>query len=172
MAHQSLRYVLREDRPPDVALRAWRRDISKVANTEVGEYWHKKYLKGHFKPGAAEKYGYRARSAAYLRRKKRQAEKGAITKVSGQIVDNVFTGKMRAAVLRGHTTRGYPTRVTITVTGPKYLTTRFYKVDQPNKPAEIMAITAEEERDLAEFLARRIGKHLDKYRKGKGKGKR
>lgn len=171
MAAPSLNYILVEDKPLDVAMKAWRRDICKKANADVGEYWLKKYLLGHFRPGAAEKYKYRPRSESYLKNKKRLSGKWFVAKVSGQIVDNVFTGKMRAAVRKNRLTRGFPTRVTVTMFGPKYLTTRFRNVDQPNKPAEITAVTPDEENDLAEYASKRMAHYLRTYRASKRRTK-
>ena len=162
-----LNFILIEDKPIDVAMRAWRRDILKKAHEDVGDYWHEKMLPKHFKPGASQKYKHAARTPGYLKKKERLAARGTVKRVSGQLQDNVFTGRMRADLKRSRIVRGYPSRTTITMHGPRYVTMRVHKSNQPDKAKEITTITPEEEQELTVYFMERVEYYLAKYRAGK-----
>lgn len=162
-----LNFILIEDKPIDVAARVWRRDILKPAHEEVGDYWHKNILPKHFKPGAAQKYNHQARTEGYLKKKARLARSGFAKRVSGQLQDNVFTGRMRASLKRSSITRGYPSRVSVSMFGPRYTTMRVWKSNQPDKAAEITRVTQDEERELAQVMVSHVQKNLGKYRAGR-----
>ena len=161
---ERLGFVITEDRPPDVSLRAWRREIVKPTNEDIGDYWHEKIFPRHFKPGAAQKYKHSKRTPGYLKKKEALARRGIVKRVSGQIQDNVFTGRMRADLKRSRIVRGYPTRVTIKMMGPRYVTMRVYKSNQPDKAAELSYITADEEKELAAYGAERLQHHMATHR--------
>lgn len=144
----------------------------------MGIEWHTKMLPQHFMPDAPKKYNHTPRSPAYLKRKRKMYERRWKTK-SGQYVvgsgntDNVFTGAMRDQLMRASTIRPYPRRVTIAMTGPRYVTMKVFTGDravarargwrygqnkrfsaragqQPDKRREITATTREERDRLAD----------------------
>lgn len=164
---EKLNFILIEERPLDVALRAWRRDILKPMHQDIGDYWHDKIFPRHFKPGAAQKYKHAGRTQGYLEKKEKLARRGVVKRVSGQLQDNVFTGRMRADLQRSRIVRGYPTRTTVTMMGPRYVTMRVHKSNQPDKARELTTVTSDEETELARYGAERMQHYLDNYRSGK-----
>lgn len=164
-----LKARLTETRPLDVARDAWR-DITRESYRATGQYWVDRMLRGHFEPGAAEKYRYKFRSRGYRRRKDRAFaagrpfQRGGEPVIAGSNQPNVLTGYMRREMTRSVVVRGFPTRATVYMYGPAYLSTRFFKKAQPDKPAEITAVTTEERRELAKVLEQEILKRLTAYR--------
>jgi len=61
----------------------------KEAFKRVGRHWLKEFLPGHFKPGAAQRYGYKKRTAKYTKRKRA---------MKGHTAPLVFTGALRRQV--------------------------------------------------------------------------
>lgn len=158
-----------QDAPPDVSKRAWTK-IQRNSNYDVGAYWHEKYFPEHFKPSAAQRYSHKARSEGYIKRKRRLAEQNRARRVDGQIVDNVLTGRMRAAMMRAKVVKGFPTRTTVTMTGPRYVTLRFKAgSNQPNKAAELTRVVADEAQKLAEVKRDSVLKQLNEIPKRGGK---
>jgi hypothetical protein len=164
-----LRAKLTEKRPLDVARDAWR-VIMRAAYRAVGLYWVEKFLAGHFEPGAGEKYRYKIRSKAYRARKDRLRAagqpfaRGGAPVIGGSNQPNVLTGYMRREMMRSVVVRGFPTRATVYLYGPAYLTTRFHTKAQPDKPREITTVTDAERRELAKVLEAEVVKHLTAYR--------
>jgi hypothetical protein len=164
-----LKAKLTETRPLDVARDAWR-DITRDSYRAVGQYWVDNMLQRHFEPGAAERYRYQFRSRAYRIRKDRAfaagkpMSKGGAPVIAGSNQPNVLTGYMRREMSRSIVIRGFPTRATVIMYGPNYLTTRFYKKAQPDKPKELTTVTDGERRELAKVLEQEILNRLNAYR--------
>jgi hypothetical protein len=164
-----LRGKLTERRPLDVPRDRFR-EMTRGAYRDVGEYWVQHYLQGHFDVGAGQKYGYKFRSRAYRDRKDRLRAagrpftKGGAPVIGGSEQPNVLTGYMRREMSRNIVIRGFPTRCTVIMYGPKYLTTRFFKKAQPNKPAELTKLRTEEIRVLSGVLRDGFMKRLNAYR--------
>jgi hypothetical protein len=140
--------------------RAWQRGM-RQAHAEQGEYWHTKILPKHFEPGAGAKYGHKPRSDKYQRRKKKLAAAGKVK--YGGMVDNVATGRMETMLKGMGVFRAFPTRVTVYMTGPRYITMRPYETNQPDKAKEITALTAQEISDLENVLEIAARGYLTKY---------
>jgi hypothetical protein len=147
------------------------------AHEAVGIRWHQKMLPQHFMPDAAQKYGHKKRTPPYLKRKRRMYEKRIKTREGKYVVgsgntDNVFTGRMREMLLRKSSIRPYPGRVTVSMTGPRYVTMKTFTGNralaaaqgwkygknkrfsatagqQPDKYKEVTATTREERDELA-----------------------
>jgi hypothetical protein len=164
-----LKARLTETRPLDVARDAWRH-ITRGAYEAVGRYWVQTYLKGHFEIGAAEKYRYAFRSRGYRDRKDRAfaagrpMQKGGAPVIAGSNQPNVLTGYMRREMMRNVVIRGFPTRCTVYMYGPAYLTTRFFKKAQPDKAKEITTVRSDEARQLARVLEQELLDRLNAYR--------
>jgi hypothetical protein len=164
-----LKAKLTERKPIDVVRDAWR-IITRGAYMAVGWYWVHNYLAGHFEPGAAEKYRYQFRSRAYRRRKDRAfaagrpMTKGGAPVIAGSNQPNVLTGYMRREMTRNVVVRGFPTRATVILYGPSYLTTRFFKKAQPDKPKEITTVTDSERRELSKVLENELKSRIESYR--------
>lgn len=156
-------------KPLDIPRDAWR-VITRKAHEEVGRYWVEHYLEGHFAEGAGRKYNYDFRSREYRDRKdrafanRRPFQKGAAPVIAGSGRPNVLTGRMMQDVLSQNTVRGFPSRATVTLYGPKYLNTRFYKKRQPDKGAEITRVTKEEAKVLSRVLRDSIKDQINAYR--------
>ena len=179
------------ERPPEASLRAWRR-ITKQAHAEQGKYWHANFLPLHFRRDSATRYKHQKRTAGYLKRKFKAARKGKV-RYAGY-VDNVYSGRMEEMLKSIGQVRAYPTRVRVTMTGPRYMTMRRFAGDrdravregwkygkaktafrnsgrgsglQPDKPKELTAVTDEEEKKLSEVLHNTVLAGLEKVRSPK-----
>ena len=126
-------------------IRAVRR-VLKGTWESIGEYWQKKFLPFHFTTQAYQRYGYARRAIATLKKKKKLATKGKVE--GGGLLPLVHSGVMRRA-LTGFRQRmsAYPTRVTIHLVGPSYLTTN-YKPGRPHLSKEVLAVSSEEREEL------------------------
>lgn len=133
------------------------RAASTKAHSKMGEYWHSELLPKHFHRDAKTKYGHKPRSTKYLARKKglaasqRQLKQGGTVQRGGE-VDNVFTGFMERMLKGVGVVRAYPTRVSVNMTGPRYVTMRVFQSNQPDKFKEISTTTEQERVMLAEVV--------------------
>jgi len=118
-------------------------------------------LPDHFKKSTQGKYGYAKRSPKYLARKKkrwasrRPLKNGQYIEGSGE-TDNVLTGDMRDMLTRSNIVRAFPTRVSVNMEGPRYMTMRVYKANQPDKLKEISTTTQQERELLAKVMDRSL----------------
>ena len=157
-------------KPGGMGKRRWEKIMSN-AHADMGDYWHKHFLPKHFQPGARSKYAYEPRSKDYLQRKAYLASQGRTFKGRGPIqqggkVDLVFTGEMAKQLISRNTIRAYPTRATVVMMGPNYLTTRFHKKRQPNKAVEVTKVTNDEAEKLAEVMGRSVQKGINQSSRG------
>lgn len=133
------------------------RAAATIANNKAGQEWHAEMLPDHFKKDAQKKYNYQRRTSKYLAWKKkkwasrRPLKNGQYIEGSGE-TDNVLTGDMRDLLTRTAVVRGYPTRVTVQMDGPRYITMRVYKSNQPKKLEEIQTTTPQERERLAKVM--------------------
>lgn len=164
-----LRGKLVENRPLDVVRDAWR-TITRNAYRAVGLYWVAKFLVKHFGPGAGQRYGYQFRTRAYQLRKDRKfaagqpMSKGGAPVVAGSDTPLVLTGRMKQDVLSQNVVRGFPTRATVYLYGPQYMTTRFFKKRQPDKPKELTTVRGDEREELAKVLRQELLAGINAYR--------
>lgn len=155
------------------------------AHSAMGVEWHTRMLPWHWMPGAAEKYGHAPRSPAYLKRKRLMYERRWRDRTTQKYVqgsgttDNLYTGLMREQLSRASTIRASRKRVTITMTGPRYITMKTFDGPrhravregwtygkgkkfsatagkQPDKAKEIAATTREERERLAVVADRKL----------------
>ncbi len=119
----------------------------------IGAYWHKEYLPKHFEAGAFQRYGYQPRSNKWRRRKVGLARAGKVIK--GGQVDLVATGTMEKLLESVGLVRAYPTRASIKMIGPRYVTLR-PKGTQPNKYAEATRVLPGEVRILGGVFERAL----------------
>lgn len=152
---------IKETRPPDVSIHAWRR-ISRSAHAAAGALWHSEMLPRHFDPVARNRYHYQPRTAKYLRRKQRAFAQGKA--VAGADTPLVFTGLLRESLMRLGTVRGFPSRVSVRMSGPRYITMRPFQSNQPDKAAEVTRVTRQERSELAKVLKANVVDGLAKYR--------
>ena len=89
---------------------------AKEAYAEMGSLWHDKILPLHFYSRAKHRYSYAPRSMKYrMRRNVKGIEAD---------VDLVFSGAMRTQMQQFATIRAFPTRATVNVQAPPYMTLR------------------------------------------------
>ena len=116
---------------------------AKEAYAEMGSLWHAEILPLHFAPGAKHRYGYAPRSQKYRRRRK-------VRGVAGD-TDVVFTGDMRKQMQQFATIRSFPTRATVNVQAPTYMTLKpntFAGSNQPDKFKELSGLTGADYKQL------------------------
>ncbi len=187
-----LRGKMVENRPLDVVRDAWR-TITRKAYQAVGLYWVHNFLPRHFEPGAASRYRYEFRSLAYLLRKHGQSTSGL--RASGvqrkelfsrlrKMDDDsplVLTGYMKRQVMQTNVVRGFPTRATVYLYGPGYMTAKLgagfrnrsdgkggrfvdYSRRQPDKVKEMTTVTSDERNELAKVLTQALRDGINAYR--------
>lgn len=149
------------------SVRSFRAAMTK-ANSAAGDYWHEHILPRHFTREARHRYHHKPRTSKYLARKQGMAFAGRQIqghgiKYGGQI-DNVLTGRGEDALRAGATTRAYPTRVTISMVGPYYMTMRPFRSNQPNKGAEVTFVSGDEVLELAEVMNFELQEALNEIR--------
>ncbi len=151
-----------ETRPKAFTVRAWR-EIKKETFRAVAEMWFEKYLKKHFQRGAAQRYGYQARSASYLARKRRAARKGregAKTVVrSAEYNLLTFTGALERAIMARASFHASENRFSIKMQGlPSYVGINSRR-GKPDYHDEITRITPDEHlamRELADAVSTKL----------------
>ena len=135
-----------------VTIRA-QRAIGKAAHLAVGQQWDREFKMRHFEPGARERYGYKARSAKYLARKERAAK--ATWRVKGTAEqDLVYSGQTLQDVKNTQRPRAFPTRVTIDMPTPSYVSMRpdpRFR-DAPNLGEELTTVSPDELDALTQTL--------------------
>lgn len=184
-----------EERPPDIAKRAWD-EMGRKAMTAVADYWHEKILPRHFTSEARAKYRHQLRGFGYEKRKEaagragKPLSQGQAPVMLGGRVDNVLTGAMMKMLQGRELIRAFPTRVNLTMSGPRYMTMRTFAGDraeaarkgwtyghgakfnplagqQPDKVKEIGTMLRSEQQELAEVVDASVQKDLDNYRERK-----
>ncbi len=172
---------LKQSRPYGIVRDQWR-EIMRRAYEAVGRYWLENFLPLHFKSGAASKYHYAFRSEAYLLRKFHESHgnlnaKGIarnqhfaqLRKLDDQ-QPLVLTGYMRDQVLKNNTVRGFPTRATVRLFGPKYMGAKLsasyrsksnndaskFAAVQPDKIKEMTTVLVSERKILSKVLVNAI----------------
>lgn len=135
---------------------------------ETGKLWQREFLPKHFKSGATSRYGYQHRTIKTVERKRWLASKGKVE--DGGNTPLVWSGLMRRSML-GFRQRqaAYPTRVTINLVGPSYLSIN-YKPGRPHYAKEILTVNSEERREIDRFMQQTIReKSLEQFRLAKSR---
>ena len=110
---------------------------------QVVEYWHKELLPQHFKEGAARKYNYQPRSRNHIKRKRKKF---------GHAIPLVFSGHMSQSVMRPPRMTGNKKKATANLKGPRYLFQFRKDFVQPDKAAEIIAVSRRDEQRMDNFM--------------------
>jgi hypothetical protein len=159
-----IRTTILETRPLDIVRKEWRR-LSKESQLEMGREWQEKYLPMHFTPAAYYLYKHQQRTRKYRDKKRKLAERG-IVEMGGQ-VDNVFSGDMMRMMMNNLTIKPFPTRVTIKMMGPQYISMKpntFKGSNQPHKAKEITTVREVEAKHLAKVLEEAVTRRIDALR--------
>ena len=126
-------------------------DLRKRTWVAVGVYWAKTMLPRHFRKNARSRYGYQHRSRDYQESKKDKAQRGKAEK--GGVVDLVLSGNLEQRIKDHVLIRPYPSRLTLTMFGPRYLTMR-PKSGKPNMAEELFAMTNKEKEMILKRMQR------------------
>jgi len=150
-------------------IRAWR---------VAGAYWHKVILPKHFTMAAYAEYDYRPRSLRTPARKDRNRNylsyvvaKG---KYKGHALPLVWSGELKRQVARIEDVRADSMGARVILHGPKYLWQYRKDLNQPEKAAELAAVSEADSRVIAEVMDRFIAGELkpalvvDKGHQGQG----
>lgn len=152
--------IIQQERPPDIGARRFS-DFSKAGMTVAGRLWETRFVRRHFRAGAASRYGYKTRSPGYLRKKKGLAAKGKVKK--GGAAPLVFTGLLEEQMTRRGILRAFPTRITIRKPAGPYVTTRPQN-GRPNIPEEITATVPEEDARMDKAYDKVVTRHMNTFR--------
>lgn len=146
-----------------------RNELLREVHKQMGRFWHNELLPPHFTRTAKSKYRHKLRTIGYRKKKKKLAEKG-IVKGGGE-VDNLFTGLLKESLEGVGTVKAYPKRATIRMTGPRYITMRPYRSNQPDKAGEILRVTRGEADEIAKVGERTLGTYVKRKRRKRKKEK-
>lgn len=113
----------------------------RAAYEAAGRVHHQQLIPRHFQKQRQDQYRDKPRSRGYAIAKAKIAAKG---KAEAADTDRVFKGLMKQTMTEFATVRAYPTRYTITMQAPRYMTMRPYKSNQPDKFKEIEAMAADD----------------------------
>ena len=134
-------------------------DWLRNAHQEVGDYWHRKMLGRHWASGASAKYFYAQRSAKYLKAKIKAAKSGAA--LAGGRVPLLFSGVLRSSLKAWVQIKAFPSRVTVRMIGPKYVSMTPKKVGHPNMGKEITTVTEDERLELTKLFVESMKRSMN-----------
>ncbi len=141
--------------PPDIGKRKWGECV-KAGLLREAQVWQRDFLPRHFTPEARVIYKHQPRKSKYLKNKERGGRRKVngrwVTIQRGGQVDNVFSGDMEKLLRGSIVIKLFPSRATLTMSGPQYISMRPYKSGQPNKAAEIFRKTTDETAALTQVL--------------------
>ena len=149
----------KDRRPIHLATRQWNR-IGKRIHEKVGELWRDKLLPKHFQPDAYRRYKHQPRTPRYIVAKIRRAtsmKASSWLRVLGPI-DLVYSGQFFFQATRRKALKVYPSRVTVQVGGPYYVTGANGRGFRPNRrngskqPDKIKELKSDTLDDLAEIV--------------------
>jgi hypothetical protein len=137
------------------------RKVTKYCFYLLGKYWHEKILQKHFTTGAYSEYSYKYRSAKHQERKQKKF---------GHSLPNVFTGRMRDRVLSraNQDVRETSKGVRIHIHGPLYLYAYRKDYKQPDKAAELVAVSNRDRELMARFMQKHLRLEATKLTKRAG----
>ena len=134
------------------ALRQMRREAMK----RTGAYWQQRQLPKHFTQTAKTEYSMKRRGRKYQARKRKIAKKGGRAPL-------VFTGMMELLMRRKQVVRAFPTRVSISIPGPSYMSMR-PKGNRPNLGEEATRVNKKDEDELTRIHDQELQKLIDNYK--------
>lgn len=146
----------------ELSVRAQRAALKSTWN-EIGLMWQRKFLATHFTTQAYARYGYSPRTPAYNYRKQREAKQGKGVE-GGGLLPLVYSGLTRRNVIGIlHRQSAYPSRVTIHLTTPSYITTNYKPAsvkangrDMPQLGKELLTVSQAEHEELRRYGESRL----------------
>lgn len=134
--------------------------IQRASLQAVARHWQATILPKHFTPGNRSRYGLAPRNRLYMQKIKQRKGKG-----QGKWVDDLLTGQSRRWMQSLSTITGSRNHCTLRMKAPAWFTNPFigsYRdpksgktktvSQQPDKPAEATAISADDRANLIKFL--------------------
>lgn len=106
-------------------------------------FWHEKHLPRHFEPGAGGRYHYQQRAWRYNKKK---------MSAKGHMIPLVWTGDMMKRVTERVDISATARAARAALHGPRYLYAYRKNAKQPDKTAEILAMTHAEEAELGKII--------------------
>lgn len=149
--------TMTEERPPEVIKKHWN-TIMQHGLMRVIEHWHSEMLPRHFAPGASARYGYKKRSAKWLKRKRALARVG-LAAGTGEL-DLVFRGMLREHVTTMATFQATATRATVSMRGRAFVQLNLKSTRQPDYVREITDTTGDERSALGAMLEEHVATKL------------
>jgi len=128
------------------------RQLLKLAWKKAGELWHRAILPKHFTRAGAAEYHYEKRSAAYMRHKGRRW---------GHQRPLVYRGELERQVKRTRDVRHTSKGAKVVLHGPRHLHAYRKDYSQPNKAAELRAISKGDAEAIRKSLDRRLQRQID-----------
>lgn len=148
---------------PDPGLsRRQRSRVLRAGNQVMGDYWQSQYLPLHWRTDARTRYRHTPRKPKYQAVKKRRARIGLVKRHG--LVDNVYGGIMERMLRSSKVVRAYPTRVTITMRGPNYISMRPRDARKPHKAREITTVIPSEADVLRRKNQEKVEEGLNKIK--------
>jgi hypothetical protein len=125
--------------PPSKYARALHK-VTKEVQREAAQHWHDRILPEHFKPGAAERYGYarRVKRRKLLRRKRRTKPHPL------EHLPLIHTGAAMEDILSPPYIQSFPTRVNINLAAPSYFGLNL----EPDMVEEVGTMTFQEQQAI------------------------
>lgn len=124
---------------------------------KVGGFWHNDILPKHFTTAGAREYGFQKRDKKYMKRKARKFHHQR---------PNVFSGKMELAIESRVEIRATKKGAKLKMHGPKYLFQFRKDFNQPDKAAEITAVSDKDQEAMAKRIEKEVVRNLNNIRKG------
>lgn len=148
---------------PDPGLsRRKRATILRGGHQKMGQHWIDQYLPLHWRTDAKTRYNHQPRRPGYIRAKRRRAGFGLVKRHG--LVDNVYGGVMERMLRSQKTIRAFPTRATVVLSGPAYISLRPRDPKKPHKAKEISTVIPSEAADLTRVLGEAVTTGLNEMR--------
>lgn len=143
--------------PPDVSARKLK-EIMREAHRQQAESWHRRYARLHFEPIGRYRYAYQRRSPGYRKQKARLASVGKVE--GGGEIDLVHSGLTRRKAMARPLIKALPTRATVQMATPSYVTMHRRRADRPDLAAEILKVVRPEQSRLGQEMQTKVEKDL------------
>lgn len=146
--------------------------IVKQSMLDMAAHWHRSIFPQHFGPSNRTLYQFQPRSQVYTKEIKPKAGVGV-----GRFRDEVLTGRSQRFMQAFVKITGTARKVTVRMNAPGYFTKPFIGtwIDektgetkritrQPDKPDEVTRFSADDRRELREFMGERLQRRLQEAR--------
>lgn len=151
------------DSPSGMSKRAWQQLLIRAWRV-AGQYWHKVILPKHFAMGAYQEYGYKARSTRRPKRSDRPSSRlsyvAAKQRYKGHQLPLVWSGELKRLTERIRDVRSDSKGARIVLHGPRYLWAYRKDLNQPDKAAELQAISQRDAEAIAAVMDRFLSAEL------------